>query len=79
MGPESALSQLTNALEALIFLGFNGNRWEIIPAQARAQDLLNLEAQAKEIAQQRALQEAQALEIQNLKEAMNLLLNKEKE
>ena len=43
-GPESALSQLTNALEALIFLGFNGNRWEIIPAQARAQDLLNLEA-----------------------------------
>ena len=37
----SALTQLTNDLEALTFVGYNGSQWESIPATVSALDLLN--------------------------------------
>lgn len=39
--PESAISQLTNAVEAIVLLGFDGMEWKEIPATVRAQDLLS--------------------------------------
>ena len=38
---ESSITQLTNAVDALVILGFNGQRWEEISATVRAQDLLS--------------------------------------
>lgn len=37
----SAISQLTNDLDALTFIGYNGSRWEAIPATVAALDLLD--------------------------------------
>lgn len=37
----SNISQLTNELDALTFVGYNGNQWEEIPATVAALDLLN--------------------------------------